>query len=45
MEGGEVTVRPLDGEEEKDEFSNKEMFEKEGTKTPSIMLTKERSND
>ena len=45
MEGGEVTVRPPEGEEEKDEFSNKELFEAEGTKTPSIFLTKEQSND
>jgi hypothetical protein len=48
MEGGEKTIRPSEGEEEKsefreekDEFSNKELFEQEGTKTPSIFLTKE----
>ena len=52
MEGGEKTIRPSEGEEEKsefreekDEFSNKELFEQEGTKTPSIFLTKEQSND
>jgi hypothetical protein len=39
MEGGEVTIRPPEGEEQKDEFSDKELFE--GTKTPSIFLTKE----